>query len=257
MSEKLKIALIQSSLIWQDPEANRKIFSKKIATIEEDVKMVILPEMFTTGFTMTPDAIAVSEGLKTVNWMQQEALKNNVAIVGSIVFFENGNYYNRLWFIQPDGATSSYNKRHTFTLAGEDKVYKRGENKVFSSYENFNFSSLICYDLRFPVWSRNDTNYDVLIYVANWPKIRIETWDTLLKARAIENMAYCIGVNRVGTDINGYEYNGHSAVYSPMGEQLVFSDKEEILYATLDKNYLIKTREKFKFLGDKDAFSLS
>lgn len=256
MSQRITIALIQSHLHWENPEDNRKMFEEKINTVSKDTDLIILPEMFTSGFTMEPQNMDPLESLKTVEWMQNQAKKKDSAIVGSIVFQQGDNFFNQLWFVQPDGGMSTYDKRHTFTLAGEDKVYAKGEKKIIEYFRGFSFYPLICYDLRFPVWSRNVENYDVLIYVANWPKPRIEAWDTLLKARAIENMAYCVGVNRIGQDDLGYEYPGHSAVYDVLGKQLVFSQGEEILYATLDKEHIISTRQKLKFLEDRDDFSL-
>lgn len=256
MSKELHLALIQSALFWEDPERNRNNFSKKIASISSDVDMIILPEMFTTGFTMTPENIDTGEGLKTVKWMQKNAKERNAALIGSIVFEEDGVYYNRLWFATPDGELNSYDKRHTFTLAGEDKIYKRGEKNVLIEYQGFKFYPLICYDLRFPVWARNTMNYDVLLYVANWPRPRISAWDTLLKARAIENMAYCIGVNRIGVDATGHEYPGHSAVYDCLGNKIAYSEEEEIMYATLSKEHIFTTREKLRFLDDRDEFTI-
>nr|WP_285901325.1 amidohydrolase [Arenibacter sp. TNZ] len=253
---ELKIAIIQSSLVWENPEKNRENFSSKLDSITPDVDLIVLPEMFSTGFTMSPQNIAREEGEKTVKWMQQEAERKNVALVGSVVFFADGNYYNRLWFVEPDGKLSYYNKRHTFTLAGEDKVYSRGEKKIIIDYKGFKICPLICYDLRFPVWARNTENYDVLIYVANWPEPRIKAWDVLLKARAIENMAYVIGVNRTGTDNAGNNYPGHSTVNDVLGDPVVFSEEETILYATLSKKHISKAREKLKFLDDRDYFSL-
>lgn len=256
MSKELHLALIQSTLFWEDPEQNRNNFSKKIDSISSVVDLIILPEMFTTGFTMTPENIDKGEGLKTVKWMQQKAKERNAALLGSIVFHEEGVYYNRLWFVAPDGGLNSYDKRHTFTLAGEDKIYRRGEKNVLIEYKGFRFYPLICYDLRFPIWARNAVNYDVVLYVANWPRPRITAWDTLLKARAIENMAYCIGVNRIGTDDAGHEYPGHSAVYDCLGKKIAYSEDEEIIYVTLSKEHITTTREKLKFLDDRDEFSI-
>jgi len=253
---KLNVALVQTSLIWENPKENRDRLSKKIASLSKEVDVVILPEMFTTGFTMTPQHIDAAEGQKTVEWMSKEAKGSDAAIVGSIVFFENGNFTNRLFFVTPNGTVSQYDKRHTFTLAGEDQVYKAGNSHLIVDYKGFRINLMICYDLRFPVWARNTQDYDVLIYVANWPKPRITAWDTLLKARAIENMSYCIGVNRYGQDESGYEYSGHSAVYDCLGEQQVFSLEEIVLYATLNKAHITSTRNKLKFLDDSDGFSL-
>ena len=256
MTPKLKIALIQSHLIWEDPKANRKLFDEKIASITTAVDLIVLPEMFSTGFTMNPQRIDPEEGIKTVQWMQEKAKETNAAIIGSIIFFEAGKNHNRLFFVQPDGEKMHYDKKHSFTLAGEDKVFEAGNSKLFLEYRGFRLFPLICYDLRFPVWARNVENYDALIYVANWPKPRIQAWDTLLKARAIENMAYCIGVNRIGEDGLGYEYSGHSAAYDVLGNQMVYSEKEEILYVTLEKEHIVSTRNKLRFLEDRDQFSL-
>lgn len=256
MEKELHIALVQSSLIWESPQGNRRKFSDKLASISSEVDLVILPEMFTTGFTMAPENIANSEGVKTVEWMRMEAKKGNFALVGSIPFHDKDAFTNRLFFVEPSGETSFYDKRHTFTLAGEDKVYKAGFEKLMVDYKGFKICPLICYDLRFPVWSRNIEDYDLLIYVANWPRPRITAWDVLLKARAIENMAYCIGTNRVGKDDAGFEYCGHSAVYDCLGEQMTFSDEETMLYATLSKDHIESTRNKLKFLNDRDGFNL-
>ncbi|MCK0147462.1 amidohydrolase [Arenibacter sp. F26102] len=256
MQMELKVAIIQSSLVWENPERNREIFSNKLDSITSDVDLIVLPEMFTTAFTMDPQNIAKEEGDKTVKWMQKEAEKKNVALTGSIVFFADGHYYNRLWFVEPNGKLSHYDKRHTFTLAGEDKIYNRGEERIIIDYKGFRICPLICYDLRFPVWARNTENYDVLIYVANWPTPRINAWDALLKARAIENMAYVIGVNRTGVDNTGHNYPGHSTVIDVLGDLVVFSEEETVLYATINKKHISEAREKLKFLEDRDHFSL-
>lgn len=256
MDKSLKIALVQSHLLWENPVGNRMIFKEKIASVPQGTDLLVLPEMFTTGFTMNPKNIEATEGPKTLEWIKDIAKAKRVAITGSIVFFEEGNFYNRLFFVKPSGEVHKYDKKHTFTLAGEHKVYKAGEKKITIDFRGFKICPLICYDLRFPVWARNVENYDVLLYAANWPKPRILAWDTLLKARAIENMCYCIGVNRTGLDGLGHEYIGHSAVYDVLGAQLAFSDKEEILYATLSKNHIVQHRKKLKFLEDGDAFNL-
>jgi predicted amidohydrolase len=256
MTETLKIALIQSSLVWEDPEKNRNEFSKKINALSSDVDLIILPEMFTTGFTMQPENIPIEEGSLTVEWMQNLAQKKDAAIMGSIVFQEGGDHYNRLFFVRPNGAFEKYDKRHTFTLAGEDKVYRSGTEKLILTYKGFRICPLICYDLRFPVWARNTEDYDVLVYVANWPTPRISAWNTLLKARAIENMVYAIGVNRIGSDEVGHQYPGNSGVYDCLGKQLVFSEKEENRQVTISKAHISNTRNKLKFLQDRDNFNL-
>jgi len=252
----LKIALVQCELHWENPVINREIFGDKIEQIEEDVDVVVLPEMFTTGFTMYPEHIDGREGELTVDWMRKVAVKKNCAIIGSMVFYENDSYFNRLFFIKPEGETFTYDKRHTFTLAGEDKKYTAGSQRLVVNYKGFNFCPLICYDLRFPVWSRNTENIDILLYVANWPAQRINAWDALLKARAIENMVYCIGVNRIGTDDEGHEYPGHSGLYDPLGKVLAFSEEEEVVIVEVRKKEIDKLRDKLRFLDDRDQFNL-
>ncbi|MFK7811646.1 MAG: amidohydrolase [Maribacter sp.] len=256
MAQDLKVALIQSFLVWENPEQNRINFKNKINLISSDVDLIILPEMFTTGFTMTPHNIEEKDGQLTLEWMQSLSKEKNTAIVGSLPFYENGSYTNRLFFVHPDENYHQYDKRHTFTLAGEDKVYKAGNERLIVDYKGFKICPMICYDLRFPVWARNTVNFDILMYVANWPKPRITAWDTLLKARAIENMSYCIGVNRIGTDELGYEYSGHSAVYDVLGEQIAYSESDDVVYATLSKKHITSVREKLKFLEDRDEFNL-
>ncbi len=256
METSLEIALVQTSLFWQDPVKNREHFTSLIDGISKKADLIVLPETFTTGFTMTPSEIDPSEGELTLSWMKDMAQRQDAAIAGSIPFFEKGHYTNRLFFVEPDGSFRYYDKRHTFTLAGEHLAYARGDKKLILDFRGFRICPLICYDLRFPVWSRNTEGYDLLLFVANWPKPRIDAWDTLLKARAIENMAFCIGVNRVGVDKNGNEYPGHTACYDGLGKQMAFSTKEEVLLVSLNKSNLEKVREQLKFLDDRDAFTL-
>lgn len=256
MMEELKVALVQSRLVWEDPTANRSLFSNKMEAMPPDIDLAILPEMFSTGFTMAPGNIDREEGERTLQWMKATAISRQMALMGSVSFFAEGNYVNRLFFVHPSGSVEHYDKRHTFTLAGEDKVYRAGTDRLVVECKGFRLCPLICYDLRFPVWARNTENFDVLLYVANWPDKRINAWDTLLRARAIENMVYCIGVNRVGTDASGHEYSGHSAVYDSLGGTVVFSEEETILYATLKREHLEKNRGQLKFLQDRDRFSL-
>ncbi|MCF7568410.1 amidohydrolase [Sabulilitoribacter arenilitoris] len=258
MAKQLKIALVQSDLVWEAPELNRKILLSKIEAISEQVDIIILPEMFTTGFTMHAKEVAETMQGKTVEWMKSIALKYNTAITGSIIISENNTYYNRLLFVEPSGKIAIYNKRHTFTLVREGKVFTAGTEKVIIAYKGWKICPQICYDLRFPVWARNTEDYDVLMYVANWPKPRVSAWDALLRARAIENMSYCIGVNRVGIDGVNSEYSGHSAVYDVLGN-LVTSftpNKEQIEIVTLEKKHITAYRNKLKFLDDRDLFSL-
>ncbi|MEP2239241.1 MAG: nitrilase family protein [Maribacter sp.] len=256
LNKSLKIALIQSILHWENPLANREMFGNKIEQIVESVDIVVLPEMFTTGFTMSPGNIDKNEGLITLDWMKKMASTHNSAITGSIVFHEDGKYYNRLFFVEPSGDYQSYDKRHTFTLAGEDKEYTAGTDRLLLLYKGFTICPLVCYDLRFPVWSRNTENFDVLLYTANWPTPRVNAWDALLKARAIENMVYCIGVNRIGEDEVGHKYPGHSSVYDPLGKLVVLSEKEETSIVEVFKNEIDDVRNKLRFLDDRDEFTL-
>ena len=258
MSQTLKLAFIQSELFWEDPEKNRKQFHDKILAITEQVDIIVLPEMFTSGFTMNAEKVAESMTGETIKWMQDLAKSKDSAITGSLVVHENEKSYNRLLFVFPDGTIEHYDKKHTFTLAGEHNVYQAGKHRLSVNYKDWKICPLICYDLRFPVWARNTTDYDVLLYVANWPKIRIAAWNTLLKARAIENMSYCIGVNRVGLDGNGHEYCGHSAAYDVLGNRFddMPEEKEGISIVTLEKSHIETYRNKLSFLKDADKFTL-
>lgn len=256
MEGELHLALLQTPLAWEDPGLNRRVFGDIIKDLPGNTDLIILPEMFTSGFTMNPSALQSSEGPETLEWMQSQASMAGAAICGSIVFAEGKEFFNRLFFVFPDRQYRAYDKRHTFTLAGENKVYAAGKEKCILEFRGFRICPLICYDLRFPVWSRNTEDYDLLIYVANWPAVRLLAWDTLLRARAIENMAYCAGVNRVGSDKHGHAYAGHSAVYDSLGEAIVFSEVEGVLYTCLQKSHLSKTRGSLRFLDDRDSFNL-
>ena len=253
----MKIAIIQSSLVWENPKANRNYFEEKINAITEKIDLIALPEMFTTGFTMNPEAVTEAMGGETVLWLQSLAKAKKVAITGSLVIKENNNFYNRLVFVFPSGEIQFYDKRHLFSLAGEDKVYTAGDQKLIVDYLGWKICPLICYDLRFPVFARNAEDYDVLIYVANWPKTRVQAWDILLKARSVENMCYTIGVNRVGLDNNNFEYNGHSQVVDFIGNNLLEPQENEgVFIVELNKEKLLETRKKLGFLNDKDLFQL-
>ena len=253
----MKIAILQSPLVWENPKANRIHFEAKINAILEKVELIVLPEMFTSGFTMHPDLVAETMQGETMVWLQQLAKAKNAAITGSLVIAESGNFYNRLVFVFPSGEVRFYDKRHLFTLAGEDKVYTAGKEKLIIDYLGWKICPLICYDLRFPVFARNTEDYEVLLYVANWPNTRINAWDALLKARAIENMSYVVGVNRIGVDANHHAYNGHSQVQDYLGRAIVMPQESEgVFIASLDKRTLLETRQKLGFLNDKDDFEL-
>lgn len=253
----MKIALIQSDLIWENPKANRDSFEKKINAIKEDVDLIILPEMFSTGFTMDAAQVAETMNGETVLWIQSLAKAKNVAIIGSIVIEDNNHFYNRLLFVFPSGEIQFYDKRHLFTLAGEDEVYTAGKEKLIVDYLGWKICPMICYDLRFPVFSRNVENYDLLLYIASWPEKREYAWDSLLKARAIENMSYTIGVNRIGFDNNEHHYSGHSQVLDYMGEYLLTPQElESVFIVELDKEKMLSVRGKMGFLNDRDAFQM-
>ena len=202
MASQLHLALIQTDIVWHNASENRKRYTDKIQKIKNGTDLVLLPEMCTTGFSMKPNRIAETMEGETVTWLCELAKNKELVIGGSFVIEEGGNYYNRFLLAFPDGRLEYYDKRHLFTLAGEEKVYTQGNKKVFIELKGWKLCPMVCYDLRFPVWARNTNDYDVLIYVANWPKPRIAAWDTLLKARAMENMCYTIGVNRIGGDDN-------------------------------------------------------
>ncbi|MDC0006487.1 amidohydrolase [Winogradskyella sp.] len=258
MGTSLKVALIQTNLVWENPTKNRHLLNAKISAISNAVDIIVLPEMFTSGFTMNAALVSETMSGETMAWLKTKAAEKEALIIGSLIISENTNFYNRLVAVDANGLIAQYDKRHTFTLAGEHKVYTAGRDKVTFSYKGFKICPLICYDLRFPVWARNTENYDVLLYVANWPKVRIDAWDTLLKARAIENMSYCIGVNRVGLDGNNYEYTGHSAAYDVLGKRIdtLPINEEATEIVVLEKSMIKKYREKLNFLNDKDQFTL-
>lgn len=254
----LKIALIQSPLVWENVPANADYFSEKIHAIEEPVDLIVLPEMFASGFTMQPSNAAETMDGEMISRIKALAKAKNAAITGSLVIEENGNFYNRLVFVFPSGEIQTYDKRHLFSLAGEEKTYTAGSKKLIVDYNGWKICLLVCYDLRFPVFSRNVENYDLLVYVANWPKVRINAWDILLRARAVENLSYVVGVNRTGFDGNDHEYNGHSQTIDFLGNYcLPPQENEGVFIVDLDKNQMLETRKKFGFLNDKDAFTVS
>ena len=253
----MKIVLIQTNLIWENPKANRNNFEQKINSIPENVDLIVLPEMFSTGFSMNPKAIAETMQGETIQWMQAIAKQKNTAITGSIIISENGNFYNRLLFVFPSGEIHTYDKRHLFSLAGEDKIYTSGQDRLIVEYKGFKICPLICYDLRFPVFSRNTEDFDILIYVANWPEPRIQAWDILLKSRSVENMCFTVGVNRIGVDHNQNKYIGHSQIVDYVGNHVLKPQQTEgIFIVDLDKNKMLETREKTSFLNDRDEFIL-
>ncbi len=258
MEVDFKVAFLQTDLVWENAEENRINITNQLIELNDTVDLIVLPEMFTTGFSMNAAQLYERMEDDTVNWMQKMASQKHAAIIGSIIIKENEKYYNRLLFVHPSGKIETYDKRHTFTLAGEHEVYEKGTSKLIVDYRGWKICPLICYDLRFPAWSRNTEDFDVLIYVANWPEARIKAWDILLQARAIENMCYSIGVNRIGKDGNGYNYVGHSAVYDVLGERIdeMNDTADGMTTVVLNKNQLLDTRKKLNFLADRDVFQV-
>ena len=253
----LNIALVEYDIEWEDPISNINYLEKKLNDLPNQIELIILPEMFTTGFTMNAANFAESMNGKTIKWMESLAFKKKCALAGSIIIKENNSFYNRFVFVYPDKRIAYYDKRHLFSLAKEEKVYSKGVNQKTIEYKNWKINLQICYDLRFPVWSRNSENYDLLLYVANWPDKRIKHWDLLLRARAVENMSYCIGVNRIGKDINNHQYPGHSNVIDFKGNPLTQINEDfNVKLFTLKKTELYNYRADFKFLEDRDSFNL-
>jgi predicted amidohydrolase len=258
MQDQLNITIIQSDTVWGAIEKNLQNIASKIEAITEKTDLIILPEMFSTGFMMNPEKVAEPMDGSAIKWMQKIASEKKCAISGSLIITENNKYYNRFVFVHQSGNMVHYDKKHLFTLAGEEKIYTAGVNRLLFEYKGWKISPFVCYDLRFPVWSRNTEGYDIAIYSANWPKPRTNAWDTLLEARAIENMCYCIGVNRIGKDDNGLEYSGHSKIVSPLGKILSETKEnlEDVISFSLSKKELIETKNKFQFLNDQDTFEL-
>jgi predicted amidohydrolase len=257
MADSLHITIIQAPVVWENRDENLTRFGALIRRVSRKTNLVVLPEMFTTGFSMNAGTLAETMNGTTAATIRAWAEEHQTAIAGSFIAREDNRYYNRAFFITPAGETFYYDKRHLFSMAGENKHFTPGTQHTIVSYLNWNISLQVCYDLRFPVWSRNVNNaYDLLIYVANWPEVRIEAWNTLLPARAIENLAYVCAVNRTGND--KAEYKGHSAIYAPGGEKLADagSAREVILSAVVHKNQLENIRTHFPSWKDADPFIL-
>ncbi|MDY0988976.1 nitrilase family protein [Flavobacterium sp. CFBP9031] len=253
----MKIALIQTDLFWQDASKNRENFDLKIDEIQSEVNLIVLPEMFSTGFTMNASEVAETMQGETIEWMKLKAKQKNAAVTGSVVITENEKFYNRMFFVFSSGEFQYYDKRHSFSLAGEDKVYSCGNKKVIIDYLDWKIFLQVCYDLRFPVFVRNVENYDLILYVANWPKVRTNAWDALLKARAIENLSYVVGVNRIGNDAHDYEHIGHSQAIDFLGNYILEpQEKNGVFVVELDKNTMYETRKKLDFLSDRDQFEI-
>jgi len=256
--QDLNISLVQTKLHWEDPSENLEMLSKKMSALKNSgTHLIVLPEMFNTGFSMNAKNLAESMDGQTVNWMQKKAAELNVVIVGSLIINEQGKYFNRLIWMRPDGTYETYDKKHLFRLSDEPNIYSAGDKKLIVELNGWKICPQICYDLRFPVWNRNAENYDLLLFVANWPERRNTAWKTLLLARAIENQSYVVGLNRVGADGNEAYHSGDSGVIDPMGDVLWQEpDKEVIKTVILSASHLKSIREKLPFLQDGDAFEV-
>lgn len=253
----LNLLLLQTPLVWHEPEANRRAFAARLATIEAPTDLIVLPEMFTTGFTMDPAAPAEAENGPTVDWMRGQAAATGAVLAGSVRTRAGTALRNRLLWVAPDGSVRHYDKRHLFRMADEHLAYEPGEERVVVELAGWRVALQVCYDLRFPVWSRNRGDYDLLLYVANWPAARRLHWQTLLRARAIENLSYAVGVNRTGVDGNATAYAGDSAVITPEGGVLVDAGEAEGAFrARLEAASLAAYRERFPADRDADPFTL-
>ena len=270
----LTVTTIQTNLHWEEKSANLRMLEEKIAAIEERTELVVLPEMFSTGFSMKPSELAEDMEGETMAWMKRVSRENGIILTGSFIATENAGYYNRLVWMLPNGQYGYYDKRHLFGYAGEDKHYQAGNKRLIASVNGWKINLQVCYDLRFPVWARNRVldsdqsrsgqpasatgpEYDLLVYVANWPERRSHAWKTLLCARAIENQCYVIGVNRVGSDGNNIYHSGNSLVIDPLGQVLYhMADQEDVSTITLQKEKLEEVREKFPFWKDADSFTI-
>ena len=277
MNQRLAITIIQTNLYWEDKRANLQMLEHKISSIKEKTEMVVLPEMFSTGFSMKPETLAETMEGETVLWMKRIAAEQKIILTGSVIIADTGEvgavrplYYNRIIWMLPNGQFGIYDKRHLFAFAGEAEHFAAGTKRLIASVKGWKINLQVCYDLRFPVWARQAPSqpphkgeekapeYDVLIYVANWPERRSTAWKILLQARAIENQCYVVGVNRVGKDGNDINYSGDSMIIDPLGEILFNKkDDEDIFTITLDKDHLQTVRKKFPFWKDGDGFQIT
>ncbi|AHM60848.1 nitrilase/cyanide hydratase and apolipoprotein n-acyltransferase [Flammeovirgaceae bacterium 311] len=262
--QDLTITLIQTELYWHEPSANLAALEEKIWQINTETDLIVLPEMFTTGFTMDAKEHAEPMNSRTFRWMKQLAAQTGAVVTGSYIVQEGGKYFNRLIWMQPDGEYQHYDKRHLFRMANEHDHFSPGEKPIICEWKEWRICPLICYDLRFPVWSRNrvredgNLSYDLLLYVANWPAARIDAWKILLQARAVENLCYVAGVNRVGIDGKGIDYNGYSSLINPKGEVLYQEQRRQyICTQKISASELREYRSKFPAQMDADSFTIS
>ena len=255
----LTVSFLQTELHWHNAAANRAAIDQQLATLAQPTDLIVLPEMFTTGFSMEAPGQAETMSGPTVAWLREQAAAHDAVVTGSVIIEENGSYFNRLLWVRPDGSLRYYDKRHLFTLAGEQHTYTPGQARLVEEWRGWRICPLVCYDLRFPVWSRNlpTTPYDLVLYVANWPAVRRTAWMTLLRARAIENVACALGVNRIGQDALGHDYSGDSALIDAKGNYLMEAQSEAGIFThTLKRDELDEFRARFTALNDGDAFAL-
>lgn len=251
----LKVTAIQTDLVWENISANLKQLDKQLASLNNTSDIIILPEMFSTGFSMNPSKFAEEQNGPTLDWLKRQAQKTKAVITGSYIVTEAGQYFNRLVWMQPDGEFKTYDKKHLFSLSDEPKHYTAGQKKLIVDYKGWKICPLICYDLRFPIWSRNVENYDLLIYVANWPEKRAHHWRSLLMARAIENQSYTVGVNRIGNDGNDYYHSGDTSLIDFAGNIMLHTAHVGGIH-TIELDYQKQQafRNRFQFLADKASF---
>jgi omega-amidase len=253
----LRLTLLQTELHWQDATANRAMFADLIAAQADTSDLILLPEMFATGYSMEAAANCEADDGASAHWLQEQAALHDVALCGSVVIRENDQYFNRLFWAAPDGSLQHYDKRHLFRMAGEHHKYAAGNERLIVELNGWRICPLVCYDLRFPVWSRNLNDYDLLLYVANWPRSRRSAWRTLLPARAVENLCYCAGVNRIGKDGNDIEYAGDSLIADHLGTVVADAENNPVaLQATLSLEKLNRYRKKFPAWKDADKFEI-
>lgn len=256
--EILHVSVFQLDLVWENPVANRTKIDEWLRKSNEKTDVIFFPEMFTTGFSMNVSGLAETMDGETVSWMKERSAEFQTALCGSLIIREDGKFFNRLLFVEPSGEVHSYDKRHLFTMSKEESHFRKGTERLIVNYKGWRICPLICYDLRFPVWSRNRNEYDLLVYSANWPQARTEVWNTLLKARAIENQSYVVGANRVGADGNLISYSGNSQLINPKGGLLseIGDHHKGIVSAGLSFSEMVRFRTDFPVLDDADEFSL-
>jgi len=257
VKDQLKIALVQFDIVWESVAENCWKIEQLVCDYKSEMDILVLPEAFNTGFSMKPEKVSETIDGDTIEWMKHLASRKNLVVCGTLFIYDQGKYYNRMYWIEPDGKIVTYNKRHLFSMGGENKFFTPGNSQTIIEYKGWKIFPQICYDLRFPVWSRNTQSYDLLINMANWPSLRSDAWKTLVKARAIENQCYVVAVNRIGIDGMGLEYSGDSTVIDPKGIKIFKADNREIIETvTIEYSHLLTFRRKFNTLKDGDKFTI-